>query len=62
MKMVMIVAMDGLEASFINIVGEIDLTLLGKLGAKFNLPGLAMDSVPQPQGRRSEGEDRNERY
>jgi hypothetical protein len=34
----------GNEASFINIVGKLDLKLLGKLGAKFNLPGL--DKVP----------------
>lgn len=28
------------EAAFINIVGELDLKLLGKLGAKFNIPAL----------------------
>ena len=28
------------EVTFINIVGEIDLALLGKLGAKFNIPNL----------------------
>ena len=32
------------EASFINIVGELDLSLLGKLGAKFNIPTLEMAS------------------
>jgi len=58
----MIVAMDGLEASFVNIVGEIDLNLLGKLGAKFNLPALAMDAVPQPERRHVEGEERDDRY
>jgi len=57
----MIVAMDGLEASFINIVGEIDLNLLGKLGAKFNLPALAMDAIPEPKRRRHEGAE-DERY
>ena len=51
----LIMAVEGnKEASFINIVGEIDLQLLGKLGAKFNIPSL--DDIAQNDNNRKETE------
>ncbi|MBN2381911.1 DUF4252 domain-containing protein [bacterium] len=41
----LVMALEDGEASFINIVGELDLSLLGKLGAQFDIPGLEKASA-----------------